>query len=430
MIYIGFIPGRNTMDAIVQVIQDWSKAKDMNKNVLSVFFDFSKAFDLVDHELLLIKLQQYLPPWLISWIATYLQDRKQRVILGNTQTEWKKVEAGVIQGSVLGPILFVLFIADINNYLPASAQLLKYADDILAYIIGNTTSSTLPQDIVNAVAKRCSINKMKLNTTKCKIMSITPNHQSLAPIYLNNTPLEQVNMYKYLGIEINDQLNWEDQWYRVQKQTISIPFLIKTMRRLGFNEKTMVNTYRSLALSHIIYSAPLLSHSNVKVKSEMTSFHNRILRIINITQEQATIRHNIKTIDQLIDTTNISIIKRITADDTHPLTQKLRLKRLRTTRQNFSYKIDKARTTAYANCFTQKYLRVLRDGAANIYTTQTSTRAASTKPTKPLTQQKTTKPKITCTKCNREYAAGAGIALHSRKCQAPKTQTLYEIIIT
>lgn len=180
-------------------------------------------------------------------------------------------------------------------------------------------------------------------------MMITPIPVPQPQITLENNPLELVHTYKYLGININDKLDWDDQWLRVQKQTQSIPYLIKTMNRLGFNEKTLVNTYRSLALSHFIYSAPLLSFSNSKVRSEMTSLQNRVLRIINITKEEARKQYKITTIDDLIKQTNHKIMDNITADHNHPITQKLtKIKRLRKTRSNFNLKIDKLRTTAYA----------------------------------------------------------------------------------
>ena len=120
----------------------------------AIFFDFAKAFDLVDHELLLEKLQRLLPTWLVSWIAAYLSGGKQRrVKVGDIETEWMDVAAGVIQGSVLGTILFIIFILDINDYMPEEVELEKYADDILNYIIGKATSTNLPQEVVDAVQR-------------------------------------------------------------------------------------------------------------------------------------------------------------------------------------------------------------------------------------------------------------------------------------
>ena len=128
----GFLPKRNTTQAIAQVVDDWSKALDQRKSVHAIFFDFSKAFDLVDHRILLDKLAKILPVCITSWIAEYLSNRSQRVFSKQYQSEWKPVEAGVIQGSVLGPTLFVLFLADIVDYIPDRVSAPKYADDILA----------------------------------------------------------------------------------------------------------------------------------------------------------------------------------------------------------------------------------------------------------------------------------------------------------
>lgn len=169
-----FLPNRSTIDAIIQVLQDWTEAKDQrikgNQRITAIFFDFAKAFNLVDHQLLLTKLQSHLPPWLISWIATYLSDRFHRVKSNSYTTEWLPVEAviHVIQGSVIWPILFILIISDINTYISDQTVLEKYAYDILTVIIGEHHPD-LPQNIADSVDKWCTDNKMRLNTTICKV---------------------------------------------------------------------------------------------------------------------------------------------------------------------------------------------------------------------------------------------------------------------
>ena len=187
-------------------------------------------------------------------------------------------DARVIQGSVIGPILFIIFIADINQYLPEDICLEKYADEILAYVTRNI--DTLPQEIADGVNKWCKDNQMRLNITKFMVIHI--GDKLKATVKIDGTTLEIVEQYKYLSIMINSRLNWEEHWYKVQKTISSLPYLLCTLKRDGFREEILVNVYRSYELSHITYSAPVLSSTIASVKEEMESFQLRCLRIINI----------------------------------------------------------------------------------------------------------------------------------------------------
>ena len=171
----GFLPGHNTMDAIIKVVEDWSRAKDQQLPTTAIFFDFSKAFDLVDHEILLSKLSQLWPEWITSWIAAYLTNRTQRVKTGDIFSEWKPVEAGVIQGSILGPILFLIFILDINHHVPNGVELIKYADDLLTYVSSSTWQCELIQGAANGIENWCQINK------KCLEMVMSNGHLDPCP---------------------------------------------------------------------------------------------------------------------------------------------------------------------------------------------------------------------------------------------------------
>jgi hypothetical protein len=137
---------------------DIGHAVDKGQEVLAIFFDFAKAFDLVPHDKLLAKLQKLLPSWLVKWIVSYLSNRRQRVQVGKTTTPWMRVEAGVVQGSVLEPVLFLIYILDINSYLPPGSNIEKYADDIISYVVGKDARSRLPRDIVDAVQRWCDEN--------------------------------------------------------------------------------------------------------------------------------------------------------------------------------------------------------------------------------------------------------------------------------
>jgi hypothetical protein len=363
----GFLPAKNTMDAIAQVIEDWSEGHDKNMTILAIFFDFAKAFDLVNHEKLLEKLQRYLPQWIVSWLAVYLTERRQRVSTSQSTTDWKRVEAGVIQGSVLGPILFILFIYDINEYMPPGVDIRKYADDILNYIITNDIEllAKLPQQIADGVSRWCSVNDMRLNIGKCKIMLITRQPSAAAPVTLDGEPLEVVSSYKYLGIEMNNKNEWDMQWSRVKSQTSGAAYLLSRLRYLGFKEEILVSVFRSHVLSHFIYSAPLLISPREKIQREMTSFINRLLRIIRVHPEKALAKYQIDDITTFIEKTCENILQRILNFSDHPISCKIKKWSGRSSRPQ----TNRFNRVAYKNSFIQKSIRILRDGHADLYTT-------------------------------------------------------------
>jgi hypothetical protein len=411
------------MDAIIQVTDDWGKAKDCKDEVFAVFFDFSKAFDLVDHEILLSKLEALLPEWLCAWLASYLSNRKQRVKVNDYETEWKEVVAGVIQGSVLGPILFILFIADINGYLPPGTNLKKYADDILAYLLGKRVPN-YPQQIADGVEKWCQVNKMRLNEKKCKVIFIKNSTSESTPVVtLGNEALEIVNSYKYLGVDINDQLDWTQQWSRIQGKIAYIPYLLKQLKYDGFKENILVTIYRSCALSHIIYSSPVLISTSKAIKDEMERYQRRVLKIIGISETDALINYKIGTVEQLIEHTSISKMSRILRDPSHPLTNKLKRDVNRTTRATFQFELPVANTETYNNSVVLKCVRAIRDGQTNLYNPVTL--KALAKKTKAVQRKgkiisgdrnkRDDHPKEKCDQCGKQFETAKGRKIHQSK---------------
>ena len=178
------------------------------------FFDLSKAFDSVPHKALLEKLKRTgLNGLLFDWIANYLTNRKQRVVVNGEKSNELPVLSGVPQGSVLGPLLFFIYINDIDN-IPFSpgTKLVIYADDVLLYRpIRSPLDYEVLQKDIDAVGLWSTSNYLKLNPRKCNAMVFSRKRPATAPIrplMLNGQTLDIVDTVKYLGLTICSDLSW------------------------------------------------------------------------------------------------------------------------------------------------------------------------------------------------------------------------------
>ena len=153
--------------------------------------------------------------------------------------------------------MFLMFISEINQYLPQSTNLTKFADDLLAYekILNRIMDNT--QQAVDSVQRWAEDNKMRLKVRKTKHMYInTKGDESTITLY--NQPLENVDNYKYFGVNINKNLNHDIRWDQISRTANSQIYLMKQLKQLKFKQEILINVNRSLKLSHYTYIATLL----------------------------------------------------------------------------------------------------------------------------------------------------------------------------
>ena len=207
----GFIKKKSCFTNRSTTLEDWTSAVDQGYSVDIAYLNFSKAFDSVPHQRLLQKWTSYgLCGKVLSWLKGFLLDRYQRVILNGSFSSWCPVTSGVPQGSVLGPLLFTLYINDILNIVHTNLSF--FADDSKVYaIIKSLEDSQQLQADLNSIQDWCQIWLLKLNLLKCKVMHV--GHSSIASEYVlwdNDSgefvQLPEVDHEKDLGVWISSNL--------------------------------------------------------------------------------------------------------------------------------------------------------------------------------------------------------------------------------
>lgn len=198
----GFVRGRSTTTNLLELTSTVVRAFECRSQTDVVYTDFSKAFDRVNHQILLLKLERLgFPVWLTKWISSYLTGRTQQVLFNNYVSTTIHVTSGVPQGSHIGPLLFILFINDLPDYIQNSSVLL-YADDCKIFCSSDNNSHySALQDDLNLLSDWCLNNDMLLNSSKCYVMSYSRCRVITENIYcIGQTTLKRVSSFCDLGV--------------------------------------------------------------------------------------------------------------------------------------------------------------------------------------------------------------------------------------
>ena len=260
----GFRPNHSCETALLQMVNKFLEAINSSQIIGMVMVDFRKAFDLVDHTLLLKKLRHYkLSDKTINWFSSYLLDRKQKVVINNIESRMENVLCGVPQGSILGPLLFLMFINDLPLYANNVATDL-YADDTTLYMVGET-QEYIEQNLQMALqnlSEWCKLNGMLLNTDKTKAMLITTSQKRLhlkndiLHLTYNNDVLNSVENEKVLGVRIDNNLTWSIHINFIAKKISSNLWLLSKLKDYLSTEHR-VQFYKTYIQPHIDYCSTI-----------------------------------------------------------------------------------------------------------------------------------------------------------------------------
>lgn len=250
----GFRKNFSTVTQLLETVHDLASAIDRQRQVDIIYLDFEKAFDRVSHPKILLKLKSILQnDSLHSWIEAYLSNREQGVCIDDVSSKSAVVQSGVPQGSVLGPLLFLVFINDIASDIPIKVKL--FADDCVLYheIESPNDQATLNTSL-NKIQEWCLKWQMTINLEKTVAMTITrKKHPLNFQYHVGNCFLNVVSSYKYLGVVFTSDLRWNDHTTYISN---------KARKKLGYLRRTLGNSTKEIKLlAYKTYVRPLLEYA-------------------------------------------------------------------------------------------------------------------------------------------------------------------------
>ena len=295
----GFRSGHSTELATVDLVNNLIHDMDKGKLPLCIFLDLSKAFDTINHSILIQKLSYYgINGTPLNLMQNYLTNRKQYVDIDGTISDTTLISTGVPQGSILGPLLFIIYINDLSN----ASELFKYimyADDTTLYTYLNPKDQNcciIINKELNLLSEWLKVNELSLNVNKSKFMIFhQPNKSFNVPeILINNILVEHVDNFNFLGLTLDEKLAWNNHITKISsKISRTIGIINKLKHFLPVNTK--ITLYNSLILPHINYGILAWGFKHNKI----TKLQKKAVRCMSCSNYNAHSEPILKGLNQL-----------------------------------------------------------------------------------------------------------------------------------
>ena len=244
--------GLAIFDVLKQLYANWNEGNYTG----CVFVDFSRAFDTIDHNILSEKLKLYgLDDMSQKFMLEYMASRKQTTTVNGFSSSQAQVTYGTAQGSILGPLIFILYVNDLFLSLGQDNSIHMYADDTLLMCKDNdiTTVTEKAQTVFQKMSVWCEVNKLSINAEKTKYIVIRHTKAPQEPNFLvRGEKISTVHHYEYLGILLDDKLAMNDYLDTMWKKTNSKLGILAKIRRF-ISEKTAVRIYKTMIRPHLDY---------------------------------------------------------------------------------------------------------------------------------------------------------------------------------
>ena len=285
----GFRTGFSTTHALIHMTEAIRSALDSGSVTCGIFVDFQKAFDTVNHDILLKKLEHYGFRGVIgNWFRSYLSGRKQKVVINGFESESKDLLHGVPQGSVLGPILFLIYINDLHKCIKYSTTY-HFADDTNLLNISKDYKSL--QRKVNydlfSLHKWLTANKISLNNGKTELIYFRKSGKApTLNITLHGKTLIPTKVVKYLGIYLDEFLSGEAQCSELIKKLNRANGMLAKARHY-VPDLELKNIYHAIFSSHILYGSQVWTPKLISVTDKVSRLQKAAMRIMTFSEFKA-----------------------------------------------------------------------------------------------------------------------------------------------
>uniref|UniRef100_A0A8C6MKE1 Reverse transcriptase domain-containing protein n=1 Tax=Nothobranchius furzeri TaxID=105023 RepID=A0A8C6MKE1_NOTFU len=330
----GFRTKHSTAMAVMDLVDKISSAIDNKNHFISVFIDLKKAFDVIDHSRLLLKLHRYgIRGVAHQWVNSYLRNRKQFVQINNAKSELKDIYYGVPQGSVLGPKLFILFINDLVNVSNLLGTVL-FADDTTLFYSGlniHEVTQVINSELIK-VKKWFDINRLSLNLNKTNYILFNNKRSCDVSLMIDGMEIQRVKETKFLGVMFDESLTWKSHVGYIKgkiAKAIGVLYRVKFLLNLS----GLLTLYHSLIEPYLFYCLEIWGATCKTFTQPLIILQKRALRIINNSNyrdhtNQLFIRYKILKFPDLVEWKILQIMYRANTSNLPTNIQKMFHKRV------------------------------------------------------------------------------------------------------